>query len=263
MMQNKQNILITMAFDDRFFAGGLTHIFSLKKHLRDFDSYHFKLLTNERVCKLSDVHKQQILKIVPHMEFEEIIQPAYSNCKVMYETHRACFMAFEVFRQQGYDKVVYMDADLLCLKDISNMIEDAPLDRISACTGGDLGANTSLFVIGKDWKINNPNIYDQFIDKISNTNTVFRINDQQVMNEVLGGTYNNIPEIYNWAYNYSNSGEIPTGTCILSWSGALPPPGRKMMVKPWETVMNNEQYSLDGSLFNNLWKEYNNELNQL
>ena len=49
---------------------------------------------------------------------------------------------------------------------------------------------------------------------------------------------------------------------MLSWSGALPPPGRKYMLKPWEEKHDTLSWYSASDSYNNLWKEYNNKLKQ-
>ena len=105
-MNNK--IVLTMGFDDRFFKGGAVMIHSLKKHLSNFDSFDFKVFYCDDVCKLSEENKNKLRKIHPDIIFEKINQPAYANCEMMYEKHRASFLSIECFNQTDYDKVVFM-----------------------------------------------------------------------------------------------------------------------------------------------------------
>ena len=267
----ESKIALTMGFDDRFFKGGAVMIHSLKKHLSNFDKFDFKVFYSDEVCQLSEENKNKLRKIHSDIIFEKIDQPAYSNCDVMYEKHRASFLAIECFNQTDYDKVVFFDADMLCIGDFYDVIEESPSDMVSGCGYDHTAINTGFFIVGSYYL--QKEVYDTMIDNLNNYGKQFRHTDQFIINETIGN-FRALPWYYNWSMDRHDY-KLHENTKIIEWSGALPASGT-FQVKPWEedeleTTLTSDgrklsevdHVSLNGTEANNLWNDSMSEIEDI
>lgn len=111
-------VLICLSSDDRFAKGVAVMIYSLHKHNKfPFD---VKVFYNN----LSEESKSLILKVDPTVIFQK---PSTTDfCKhsttIYGNNNTDVYLCFESFLQIGYDKVICVDADMVCVGDLSRLI---------------------------------------------------------------------------------------------------------------------------------------------
>ena len=225
-----KNILFTTHLDDKFIDGALVMIYSMKKNVKDFMDYPIRVLHSNVISELSLENRERIKKLVPHVEFVDINNETYNNAPVQYPKHRVAFLSLECFRSIQYEKVFFFDCDMLCIGDISDMLETAPSDWVSGCGGSptDIKGTTRLFT-------------------------------QHMINAIVP-EFNLISDDYNWKVAPTTDSNrkiteygITDTTKIIHWAGALPDQNRKPYPKPWEE-------SRDSNSLTQLWYQYKDEM---
>ena len=117
----KKYVICIPASDDFALAAAVL-IFSLKKNLSVFEDCDVKVVYNN----LSEKSKQLIRKSHQETIFDKPVDPSFYKQipKTIYGTDNYdVYLSFETFSQIGYKKCIYLDADMLCTNDFSNMIE--------------------------------------------------------------------------------------------------------------------------------------------
>ena len=104
--------------NDLYFDGFVTFFYSLIKHNPSF-SYDYYIFT---WGELSEENKKIIQNIYPKFIFKEINNCDYEGVK--YNTRWRnwninCINRFEIFLLEGYERVIFLDVDMLVLKDIT------------------------------------------------------------------------------------------------------------------------------------------------
>ena len=136
--------------NDRYLDGFLTFFYSLQKHTPNFNYPYYIFEWGE----LSDASKEFLNKIYPHFIFKSIDNSAYEGCT--YDTEWRtwdinCINRFDIFTLTEYDRVVFLDVDMLVLKDITELFT---LDV-------DFGAVAVLPILGS--VMDHPGSYDKSI----------------------------------------------------------------------------------------------------
>ena len=105
----KQKILWCSVCNDRYIPGLKVLLYSIKRHNPDFN-YPFKIYFNHDI---SEDNQKLIKDLYPHIIFES--NSTFSHLKTW-------FMCLLPFKETEYDKVIFIDADILCLGDVSHLI---------------------------------------------------------------------------------------------------------------------------------------------
>ena len=251
-----KNILFTTHLDDKFIDGALVMIYSMKKNVKDFMDYPIRVLHSNVISELSLENRERIKKLVPHVEFVDINNETYNNAPVQYPKHRVAFLSLECFRSIQYEKVFFFDCDMLCIGDISDMLETVPSDWVSGCGGSPTDINCGLMVIGKRWL--DDSVYEAMVDSINFMGTT-RLFTQHMINAIVP-EFNLISDDYNWKVAPTTDSNrkiteygITDTTKIIHWVGALPDQNRKPYPIPWEE-------SRDSNSLTQLWYQYKDEM---
>ena len=251
-----KNILFTTHLDDKFIDGALVMIYSMKKNVKDFMEYPIRVLHSSSISELSVENREKIKKLVPHVQFEDIYNESYINAPVQYPKHRVAFLSLECFRPTEYEKVFFFDCDMLCIRDISEGIEEAPSEWVSGCGGSPTDINCGLMMIGKSWL--NEEVYNNMVDCV-NTMGETRLFTQHMINHVVP-SFNLISDDYNWKVAPTTDSNrkiteygITDTTRIIHWAGALPDQNRQPYPKPWEE-------DRDSNSLTQLWYKYKDEM---
>jgi lipopolysaccharide biosynthesis glycosyltransferase len=178
------------------------------------------------------------------------------DAPVQYPKHRVAFLSLECFRPTEYEKVFFFDCDMLCIRDISEGIEEAPSEWVSGCGGSPTDINCGLMMIGKSWL--NEEVYNNMVDCV-NTMGETRLFTQHMINHVVP-SFNLISDDYNWKVAPTTDSDrkiteygITDTTKIIHWAGALPDKNRKPYPKPWEE-------DRDSNSLTQLWYKYKDEM---
>jgi lipopolysaccharide biosynthesis glycosyltransferase len=117
----KKYVICIPASDDFALATAVL-IFSLKKNLSVFSECDVKVVYNN----LNNQSKNLIRKSYEDTIFEKPVDPSFYKHvpKTIYgEDNYDVYLSFETFSQVGYERCIYLDADMLCINDFSNMVQ--------------------------------------------------------------------------------------------------------------------------------------------
>ncbi|OOG78672.1 hypothetical protein B0E43_00905 [Algoriphagus sp. A40] len=209
----------------------------MNKHVAGFEESRLKIFYNHSFCQLSQNSKRDILAIAPHAELVEIIQPRYELGSLTDEYHRPAFLTLEAFRQEKMDQVIFFDADMLCLRDFSEILT-LPFDfAATRCrSNGGVLLNTGFFVLNK--QLIGREVYQDLLDRLPLDHG--HMIDQPLINGYINEVNAKILELESF-YNYLYIGghpEIPGDERylvdlpeirVLHWAGRV---GRR--IKPWD-----------------------------
>lgn len=223
--------------NDTFLQGTLVMLHSMNKQVSGFGKSRLKVFYNPEFCRLNKKSKEDILTIAPHAELEEVIQPRYELGKLEDEYHRPAFLTLEAFRQTEMDQVIFFDADMLCLRDFSEILT-LPFDfAATRCrSNGGVLLNTGFFVVNS--RLIGLNVYDDLLARLPLDHG--HMIDQPLINGYINEVNACILElesIYNYLY-IGGHPEIPgderylvdlPNIRVLHWAGRV---GRR--IKPWD-----------------------------
>jgi lipopolysaccharide biosynthesis glycosyltransferase len=134
LSQDRGPILFCTVCDDRFLIGAVVMLQSLMDRIPGFDRQRLKVFFDNQISPLSDRSQAQLREVAPHVEFESIANEVYRRADVREESHRAAYLTLEAFQYTGFRRVVFFDSDMLCLRDFSELFDDAA--EFIACTAG-------------------------------------------------------------------------------------------------------------------------------
>ena len=256
-MLNKKNILFCTIFNDGFIDGGLTMIYSLIKNVPDFLEYSHKIFVSD-FCKLSDKNREKVKNLLPEVVFEEVTQDVYAKIKVRHEHCRPSFLTIDIFNQKEYDIVCYFDADMLCVKDITDGINKAKnYDFVAHCQREASTTNGGFLIIGKN--ILQTNTYERMISYMNQVmlgDHISRLEDQEVLNAGLLDefTWYDLSHSYNFRdFAKKNDWDGFKDAKIIHWSGAMPKLGQTAVPKPWSDNALDDEAT-------DIWREYNTNM---
>lgn len=101
--------LLCSVCNDKYILGMEILLYSLKKH----NTIDFDIKIYNR-CDLSDNNKKILKKIYNHIIFEDINDPFYIN-------NMPHYMSLLAFKEYNYDRVIYIDCDILCIGNIEKI----------------------------------------------------------------------------------------------------------------------------------------------
>ena len=119
----KKYVFCIPASDDFALAAAVL-IYSLKKNIKVFDECDVKIPYNN----LNEESKNLIRKAHKDTIFEQPVDSSFYKYipKTIYgPDNYDVYLSFETFAQTGYKKSIYLDADMLCTSDFSDIIEDS------------------------------------------------------------------------------------------------------------------------------------------
>lgn len=104
-----------------FLPGTAVLLHSLKKNVALYDQCDVTVFYNT----LSDKSKGVFRAIDPKVRFKTPHDTDFcSGANTIYgRGNQDCYLSFEAFRQSNYQKSIYMDADMLCIADVSEAIQ--------------------------------------------------------------------------------------------------------------------------------------------
>jgi lipopolysaccharide biosynthesis glycosyltransferase len=117
-----RKIACCTTLNDTYFKGFITFFHSVLKHNPNFN-YPYVILT---WGQLSEDNIKLLHSIYPNFIIKQIVNEDYADCQysTVWRTWTInCNNRFDVFTLDEYDKIVFLDADMLCLGDISYLFE--------------------------------------------------------------------------------------------------------------------------------------------
>ncbi len=213
-------VLFFTTTDDTMSKGCALLIYSLKKHIPNFDDYDVKVVYNN----LSDENKKMISDIHNKVIFEKPFDTEFcKNIPTLYgKDNQDTYLCFDSFRQLDYDKVVVLDSDMLCVGDFSELWLDIDKPLIACHKSGQQRRrgidnedgptfqmmyngkfNAGFFVIGKEY-LNDYKVYNDLVSITKKRSNGQIYNDQDAIVEYwVGGDGTKkgwyvVPAYYNY-----------------------------------------------------------------
>ena len=123
--------LIVISTDDKFAIGCSVLLYSLKKNMSIFEDCDVKVF----YTNLSENSKNLIKSVCPKAVFETPENFDYcKGIKTLYgESNQDTYLCLESFKQTDYDRVAYIDTDMLCIGDISDIFSEDLNYGLMAC----------------------------------------------------------------------------------------------------------------------------------
>lgn len=113
--------LITTSADDRFAPGVAVLLHSLKKHMTRLEECDIKVfytnLSEESKKLISSVKQDVIFEKPKNFDFCKGINTLYGK------NNQDTYLCFHAFRQDMYEKVICLDSDMMCIGDISPLLD--------------------------------------------------------------------------------------------------------------------------------------------
>ena len=179
--------LIVTTTDDKFAPGCAVLLYSLQKNMKDFHECDVKIF----YTSLSQSNKDMIKSVCPKVTIQEPEDFDYcKGIKTLYgEDNQDTYLCLESFKQSEYDRVAYIDTDILCISDISYIFSDKLDYGMMACAGtkalnerekyhphGFSKFNAGFMVIGKENLAKN-RTYNKLINIVKEASTT-KSNDE-------------------------------------------------------------------------------------
>ena len=233
-------------------------LYSLSRHCSEFAQADVCVFYDDELSPLSPHSQHDIRRAVNKVEFKAVDCNVYRTAKVPLECRRPAYLALEAFRQSEYEHVIFVDSDMLCLADVTPVLEQSDDCDFMACAAWrDAGnpyqqagihtgrwaqrrwfgiagrrrviLNTGFFWVGKQFR--SPAVYDALLQHVLRRTSKRGLTDQWAINTFFGtrqARLNLLPDVYNWrdlrAQDTSALGETPK---LLHYVGGRQQP------KPW------------------------------
>ena len=171
-------------------------IYSLEKNFSLYDQCDVVIPYND----LSEEAMGLIRKAAPNAKFVKPRDPSFYKIipKTMYgENNYDVYLSFEAFSQEGYEKTIYLDADMLCTGDFAEIM-DYPHDVV--------WKNPNLGILVVDQRIV-PDAYNSLIQLVYNSSKVRNSEggDQKAV-RVLYGRESDKVKFISESYNFQGIG---------------------------------------------------------
>lgn len=166
--QNNKYLLVTCC-DDRYMPGCLVMLYTLKKHMNKFlDKYcDIHVMYDPLLSTISKENQELAKKILPKIKFEKIDQSIYRKVPVLRKNHRPALLTIESFRhrpKKNYEKVIFFDTDMICLRGIEEAILKCKKDICGVPCGSHKAKkksiNTGFFILNKKIIKDNKSYYE-------------------------------------------------------------------------------------------------------
>lgn len=235
---NKRRVLISTSLNDNYIDGALVMLLSFKENNINYLNYDYHIYYHDIVSPLSVDNRKNLLKIIPQLKFVNIIDPVYQTAPMSSNkgyNFRTAYLKLEAFSNYGYDYVVFIDSDILCVGDISSLFS-IKFDMAACLAGGHYTLrfnlpieteykeiNAGFFVIGRSM-LNN-NLYQNLKSNISKYGSPEYM-DQSVINSIFSSsTKYKLTTIPTEVYNLRAFDRLSSKTKIIHWSA--------YNTKPW------------------------------
>jgi len=191
----KKYVICIPASDDFALAAAVL-IHSLNKNLRVFNQCDVKVVYNN----LNEQSKDLIRKAYADTKFDKPVDSSFYRYipKTIYGSgNYDVYLSFETFSQVGYEKSIYLDADMLCSGDFSDIIE-SPKQVVWKFP------NLGILVVGAKYLTGET--YREMINLVINTEIKNRPDGDQVTCQRLFNPSNKDVEVVSELYNFQNFG---------------------------------------------------------
>lgn len=143
-------------------------------------------------CDLPDIYKTNMGKLYSNIGFYDIDKGNYKS----FDGQGSKFFKFEMFKIKGYDKLIFMDSDIIFIKSLNYFIEKEVSDLKFAMMRENHRETYNAGLIVMDKEYINDKIYMDLIRYPWTPNEFGH--DQQIFNKYFDGRIQRIHAKYNW-----------------------------------------------------------------
>lgn len=123
---NNENYCMITLVNDNFLVGGEILLYSFLKHNSWFNG-DIIIIHSDKLCYLSEKSKNIFMKIYPKIKFHKVDENDYKTIdlsKAKVKRFAVSYLTLESFRFDNYDRVVFLDSDIVILGDIKKLFEN-------------------------------------------------------------------------------------------------------------------------------------------
>jgi hypothetical protein len=192
---------------DAYLPAALVCLSSFAATFRGFSSHPLTVFSSPAIAPLSEVSRDAIAALAPHVRFETVDRPQYRDAACPCAEHRAALLTLEVFRPGIARRALFLDMDTLCLGDGSTMLDvehdfvACPAQAAVSLRNGIetwRAVNTGVFTVGERWR--NDDVFATLLAGIEHRHDV-NFADQSVINACFAGeTVHLLPDTYNFRH---------------------------------------------------------------
>jgi len=251
-----------IAASDDFALATAVLIYSLKKNVKNFSDFDvvvsYNNLNTQSQNLIQKAHPETIFKPPANPDFYRHIP------KTIYgENNYDVYLSFEAFSQTGYEKSIYFDADMLCIQDISEVLDHT--EEVSW-----VYLNLGILVVNKMHLTGST--YDRMIDYVVNNGAKNYPDGDQVTCQHLfapSKTVNTLPKVYNFQhFGLGGKGENVSYDELIKSVKVIHYSGRR---KPWGSIWDGQENNKNCIRFASLipdnnavkiWYEYYDEFKE-
>jgi len=128
------------------------------------------------------------------------------------------FTKLNIWKQTNYDKLIYLDADVIVLDNIDELFD---IDELGAVLGGSQGLNYIGIEAGVLVVSPNLDTYNILIEALESDDYSIKMSDQSFLNDYFTRieSINHISEVYNRLYKKNSN---PTGSKVFHFNSNKP-----------------------------------------
>lgn len=184
-------VLFITVCSDNFVPGLIALIKSIKYYNKNFN-YDFKVVHHDEYCKLNEKSKNDLIKEYHNFKFQKVTIEDFKVGKIRIKHPRnnfSLYLSIFAFNQLEYDRVIFLDSDLIVLGNIDKIIN---LEN-DFCAANDnqknkiffkdtiktIDINSGLMIINK--KYNNTNTFNNLLG-IIHKQRMTKLFDQEIIN---------------------------------------------------------------------------------
>lgn len=204
----------------------------------------YDALSNKNKLKLKTLYNNIILKPIVNGDYEEIMKNVNG---VTVSSLLKCYYKYELFKNQNYDTVIWVDSDIIFNESIEELFADETVDfcwcEDKVSLGKNIYFNTGFFFFRNNDNIKNNIFYNGLFDFTKNIKNVTFKNektyrglyaDQDVLNELAPLYFNKIKVAPALIYNFPqqvNNIDLVHQSKIIHYCGGDKPFSEKINKK--------------------------------
>lgn len=198
---SKPDVAFCTVCSDRFVPGLQVLLTTLNQHVRGFADIPFRVFHNEAKAPLSKQNQTTLAGQFTNVFFQEHVWRDAYNTPIEFEAHRPAYLALEAFRQCDVKRVIYLDSDMLCLGDLSELFFLKCDFAAVPCRNNSAGRyNTGLMIIGE--RLLADGVFDDLINGGKRSGGYWA--DQPLINNYIETRddliVQTLPDIYNFMH---------------------------------------------------------------
>ena len=123
MSLSENRYLFVTVTNDAYALGLCTMLYSLQKNLKLWGQCDLKIYYHDTLVPLSEESKVKIKKVFPRVKFTRVeLKEEFLECYLKKTVFQQTYLIFEAFNEDGYEKVIAFDSDMLCVRDFSELL---------------------------------------------------------------------------------------------------------------------------------------------